>query len=59
VLKGGTHKIQAMRMMLQTSLVRPVATLGLLVLLASLAGCGQKGPLELPAAAPAASGAAR
>jgi predicted small lipoprotein YifL len=48
-----------MQMKARTSLVRRAATLGLLVLLGSLAGCGQKGPLELPAAAPAASGAAR
>ena len=43
--------------MLQTSLVLPVATLSLLVLLGALLGCGQKGPLQLPAAATAASGA--
>jgi predicted small lipoprotein YifL len=47
-----------MQTVVQTSLVPRAATLTLLVLLGALSGCGQKGPLELPAAAPAASGAA-
>jgi predicted small lipoprotein YifL len=44
-------------MTLQTSLVPPIATL-LLMLLGGLAGCGQKGPLELPPATPATPAAA-
>jgi len=48
-----------MQMLSRSSLVRRAATLSLLVLLCGLSACGQKGPLELPAAAPAASGAAR
>jgi predicted small lipoprotein YifL len=46
-------------MTLRTSLARRTAPLMLLMLLGGLAGCGQKGPLQLPAAGPAASGTAR
>jgi len=45
-----------MRVMIKMSLVPRAATLTLLVL---LGGCGQKGPLALPAPAQAASTAAR
>jgi predicted small lipoprotein YifL len=38
-------------MLLKTSVVPRAAALSLLMLLAALAACGQKGPLELPAAA--------
>jgi len=46
-----------MRSLLKSSVVPVAATLTLLVLLAALSGCGQKGPLVQ--AAPAASAAAR
>lgn len=44
-----------MRKPKQTSVVPALATLSLLMLLTGLAGCGQKGPLTLPAPAKAAS----
>ena len=48
-----------MQTLLKSSVVPAAATLPLLMLLAALAGCGQKGPLMLPAPAQAASAAAR
>ena len=54
----GAHKIASiMKKLLRTSLVGATAAL---LALAFLAGCGQKGPLELPkAAASSASAPAR
>jgi predicted small lipoprotein YifL len=48
-----------MRIPLSKSVVPRLATLLLLLLLAGLAGCGQKGPLTLPAPASAASAGSR